>query len=113
MNGVWRWEIRDKRGEIDSFGTLTLWGDANEQRQQADKAADDRIAVLLYRVEPDYCVLAGWSVQVRSDEHDHVAVSRADDWLKVLRSGVLANRIRRENWRGRQARRLAGSHAYA
>ncbi|MFD6565417.1 hypothetical protein [Micromonospora profundi] len=92
MSGAaWSWQVLDGRGEIQSFGTLDMWGTPDEQHRLAGRWAADKMAVLLYDTEPRrWERLAGWRVRVWSDAHGVEAVADAEEWLSVLRVGPLA-----------------------
>lgn len=87
---VWRWQVLGRSGEIQSYGTVDIWGDVAEQQHLAERWAADKMALLLYDVEPRWERLAGWRVRVFSDRHQCEAASEAEEWLTVLRGGPLA-----------------------
>jgi len=87
---LWRWEIRDRRDEIQTFGPLTCWGDPAAQCEAAARWARDRMALLMYDAEPEWERLAGWRVRVWSPHGD--VSELADDWLAVVHAGPLASR---------------------
>ncbi|MEV1315401.1 hypothetical protein AB0J14_04870 [Micromonospora arborensis] len=87
---VWRWQVLDRRDEIQTFGTVDMWGTPAEQHDLAQRWAADKMALMLYDAEPRWERLAGWRVRVWSDRHGLEAISEAEEWLSVLRAGPLA-----------------------
>ncbi|WP_433460674.1 hypothetical protein [Micromonospora sp. CA-248212] len=87
---AWSWQVLDGRGEVQTFGTVDMWGTVDEQRRLAGRWAADKMALLLYDVEPRWERLTGWRVRVWSDVHRAEVVSEAEEWLSVLRGGPLA-----------------------
>jgi hypothetical protein len=88
--GVWSWQVLDGRDEIQTFGTVDMWGTPGEQQRLARRWAAVKMALMLYDVEPRWERLAGWRVRVWSDVHGVEVVSEAEEWLSVLRGGLLA-----------------------
>ncbi|WP_328344758.1 hypothetical protein [Micromonospora sp. NBC_00421] len=88
MTGVWGWQLLGRSGEIRTYGTVHLWGDLDEQHEQAHRWAADRMCAELWRVEPRWERLSGWRVRVWSGQRE--AVAEAEEWLAVLRAGPLA-----------------------
>lgn len=87
---VWRWQVLDRRGEIQTFGTIDIWGSPDEQQHLAQRWAADKMALMLYDAEPRWERLSGWRVRVFSDRHGAEAEAEAEEWLAVLREGPLA-----------------------
>jgi hypothetical protein len=80
-----------------------MWGLPEQQVELAKRWADDRFALLLFDVEPDYERLVGWRVRVWHGERE--AVSCAEEWMETLRAGPLARKRDRVDLLPRRGRR--------
>jgi hypothetical protein len=87
---VWQWQIHGRRGEVRAVGKLSVRGTPEEQHELAERFAAEKLALLMWDAEPEWERLAGWRVRVWCGDVE--VVSCADEWLEMLRRGVLARK---------------------